>query len=189
MGFFSGLKKVVSTPVKAVGKLINTGTDIIADTATFVAEVPQEVLRGAGQATKEVGKGIKATAKEVGPAGAIGYAVGGPLGLGAGTFFNIQQRARTQQLDQQRDLAGLGLSAQEIAYLQSSTPLPQNPFTGFMGGQQPVIIQQPVVPETLPPIAFPRGTIEPSNNNISGNFLIIGAIVGGGLLLLRGLNK
>ena len=186
MGFFSGLKKIVSVPTKAVGKLINTGTDIVADTATFVAEVPQDVLRGAGQATKEVGKGIKTTAKAVGPTGAVGYAVGGPLGLAAGTFFNLQQKARSQQLDQQRDLAGLGLTGQEIAYLQQTTPMPQNPFTGFIGGQPP-IFQQPVVPETLPPISFPPARTQPEPSGIPSNLLIIGALVGGGLLLLRGL--
>jgi hypothetical protein len=183
MGFFSGLKKVVSVPVKAVGKLINTGTDIIADTASFVAKVPQDILRGAGQATKEVGKGIKTTAKEVGPTGAVGYAVGGPLGLAAGTFFNLQQKARSQQLDQQLNLAGLGLTGQEIAYLQQTTPIPENPFTGFVSGQPP-IFQQPIVPQTVPTISLPTRS-EPSG--IPSNFLIIGALVGGGLLLLRSL--
>lgn len=108
--------------------------------------------------------------------------------MAAGTYFTQQQKARGEQLDQQKDLAGLGLTGHEIAYLQQATPIPQNPFAGFMG-ERPPIFQQPVVPETLPPIAFPPARTQPAPSGIPSNFLLIAALVGGGLLLLRGFKK
>jgi len=187
MGFLSGLKKVISVPAKAVKKIINTGTDIVTSTAVFVTEVPKKIIMSAGQATKVVGKGIVESAKVIGPEGAIGFAIAGPAGLGAGTFFRSQQKTRADSMQQQLDLAGLGLSGYEIGALQQLTPQAANPFIPMSGFSD---FFQPVQAQTLPAISFPTPrSVADDGGGFNPNLLIIGAVLGGGFLLYRAAKK
>jgi len=197
MGFFSGFKKIISAPISLV-------EDIYTGTKTVVTDVYggiESAFSTAGDATKKVvGTTWDATeevAETIGGEGAVlagaGFIVAGPIGaasgLAAGSFLKTQKEQRSETLGQQRSLAGLGLSGQEIGYLQATTPT-VDPFQLLISPGEGFSYNQPVT--YGPGLAIPQYELSPDTTtetgfNITG--LIPYAALGIGAFLLWGAFK
>ncbi|PCH82811.1 MAG: hypothetical protein COC02_05075 [Rhodospirillaceae bacterium] len=192
MGFLSGLKKITINPIKAIVKDVYTGTGKIL---VSTGNATKKVIGTTWNATEEV-------AETIGGEGAVlagaGFLVAGPIGaasgLAAGTFFKQQKEQRSETLEQQRSLAGLGLSGQEIGFLQATTPGISFPVVGdaisplidIIGGEPVYTGTQlsdyftPVAPQTVQRIG------SSTNGGFNINLLLIGIVAVGGFLIFRG---
>jgi len=195
MGFFSGFKKIISAPISLV-------EDIYTGTKTVVTDVYggiESAFSTAGDATKKVvGTTWDATeevAETIGGEGVVLGVATASLGLGAGagllagTYLKTQKEQRSETLGQQRSLAGLGLSGQEIGYLQATTPA-VDPFQLLISPGEGLSYSQPVT--YGPGLAIPQYELSPDTTtetgfNITG--LIPYAALGIGAFLLWGAFK
>ena len=192
MGFF---KKIISAPVELVKDVYTGSKDIIEDVYTGGKDVVTDVYGGVesafsttGDATKKVIGGtwnaVEETAETIGAEGVIGYSVGGGPGLVAGSYLKQQKESQESILEQQRALAGLGLSGSEIAYLQATTPQVGNPLEFYFNPG--TITRQPVSRE--PGLSSPRYVLnetepkQPATNLMPLILLGVGAVVLFGVL-------
>ena len=191
MGFFSGFKKVISAPISLVEDVYGGIKTVVTDTYggiesafSTVGDASKKVVGTTWDATEEV-------AETIGAEGAIGYAIGGGAGLAAGTYLKQQQEQREQTLEQQKALAGLGLSGAEIGFLQATAPQ-VNPFDflslspgGGVGYRQP----EPSGLGIISPLQYGLSPDRPSENGFDITSLIPYAAIGIGAVLLLGAFK
>lgn len=189
MGFFSGFKKVISAPITLVEDVYGGIKTVVTDTYGGI----ESAFSTAGDATKKVvGTTWDATeeiAETIGAEGAIGYAVAGPAGLAAGTYLKQQQEQREQTLEQQKSLAGLGLSGAEIGYLQATAPT-VNPFDFLSPSQGGGFgFGQPQTSPLISPLQYGLSPDRTSENGFDITSLIPYAAIGIGAVLLLGAFK